>query len=1136
MNKFLPTNKRDRTCPICSDTSGKCREVQDATLYFCMSEADQDAQRQGFRYLGSTKDRLWGKYIPDTGADGRSWQDVIEQRNRRREQERKQRRERLSQSLSVDERSAEFRKLLLQSPLTEAHQQNLRDRGLSDNQIQSSLIHSVTPGQQVEDISSRLPGIGGDGQLRVAGSGFLCPAFDIHGHIVGCQVRLDDATDNKYRWLKGHFSSHLPSGELPLTVARGGGQGIGLIEGILKPQVSALRFGGSFIGAAGGSFTASSQQLRGALTQLSQEQETNLVTLYPDAGGVSNRHVYRRDCETIRLVQSWGYRVQVANWGQFGNKSQPDFDELPPTEQVRLISSNEYLALKPQELAQRNLRHEPNQQAYNEYRAKEEKQELDLERDCEREQQQWREQTPIRAKNRWRKSKQFSPTHTINSNYFQCSLGEPGEIIAVRSGLGSGKTQWVGDKVTELPSEGWLALGHRNSLLIQSAESRWGFYHLRSLEAQGESGRQQVNGLIRDTTSKLACCIDSITKFRPQDFNNRNLVIDETMAVILHALMGKTDIRRYRRRALQFLQEALKRAGRIFLLDGMLADAVVDYIAKLAGSRKVVKVQNLHSPPSWDVTFLTGTVEEGEGELKRHSNDRSPLVDALRDAPNPIIAVDSQVTAAAFEKILNEQGREGIRIDSTTVTDETVRDFLRYPDQWIKANQPDYVIYSPSAQDGIDISIQDYFTHQFCFFFGVLTTDAQVQMIGRVRDSKVKRLVWCREFGHNDTEDTRSPFTGTVKRANEEFLVQDALDAIEGHSDASEVLPILQELAASRKDDPHEEMWSQLKATFNYEKSNLRECLLEKLVENRHKVETTDLSQIEAAKQLEKRVKDEVRDEYSADIYNAEEISSSEIDEYSFSGDYDKQCAVKKAIVKQRLPGIEKHSIWTQDFIRLVQFDNRNFTRQQERFWLLQHPEVARQEQQEKWNRLIRGFQHKFDLKSDRARVKALLELDIMHLINSDAEWSKDSPELVELLERSRDKKIYTALGIHPGKSDPTRWLRRLLDLIGIKLKSRQVRSDGVPTRYYRIDREAMVQPERVAALACLDTRWRDYVTGVRPAPRFDEVKQHSEKTSHPQQQQVKKWLKLPRCQAGKLSQASMINLNRTATPVTVEL
>jgi len=313
-----------------------------------MNEADRDAEREGFRYLGSTKDWLWGKYIPDTAIDGKSWQDIIEERNRRRERKKSQREKHLSQSLSVSERSAEFRKLLLQSSLTEAHQQNLRDRGLSDKQIQSILIRSVRPRQRVEDISTRLPGMGRDGQLRIADSGFLCPAFDVHSRIVGCQVRLDNTTDNKYRWLRGHFSSHLPSGELPLTVARGNGQGIGLIEGILKPQVSALRFGGSLIGAAGGLFQASSQQLQDALACLSQEQGTDQVTLYPDAGGAGNRHVYGRDCETIRLVQSWGYQVQVAGWGQFEDTTQPDFDELPSTEQIKFISADEYLALKPQ--------------------------------------------------------------------------------------------------------------------------------------------------------------------------------------------------------------------------------------------------------------------------------------------------------------------------------------------------------------------------------------------------------------------------------------------------------------------------------------------------------------------------------------------------------------------------------------------------------------------------------------------------------------------------------------------------------------------------------------------------------------------------------------------------------------------
>ncbi len=353
MAKYIPT-KRGNPCPICANTSGKCREVGQNIL--CMTHPDQDSGSAGWKYIKPTKDGLWGIYVPDDGTtNGKSWQDVLSERLRFAQSEKEKELAKLNQSLPVGERSVENRKLLLQLDLHPDHRDNLRERGLTDSQIRAGLFGSVKPGQKVSDISPRLAGVGSDGRLKLAGRGFLVPVYDIHGRILGMQLRLDNTDDNQYRWLKWEHSSKLPNGEMPITVARPlkrEAEGIGVIEGILKPDIASQLSGIVFIGAAGGNFSASQEQFKQALAHLDQELNTKTVRIFPDAGGVSNPHVYHRDCETIRLIQSWGYEVEVGDWGQFHDKSQLDYDELLAAgrgHEVRFIRAAEYLELREDE-------------------------------------------------------------------------------------------------------------------------------------------------------------------------------------------------------------------------------------------------------------------------------------------------------------------------------------------------------------------------------------------------------------------------------------------------------------------------------------------------------------------------------------------------------------------------------------------------------------------------------------------------------------------------------------------------------------------------------------------------------------------------------------------------------------------
>jgi hypothetical protein len=106
--------------------------------------------------------------------------------------------------------------------------------------------------------------------------------------------------------------SPICNGELPVTCCRPIGiaqtEGIGLIEGILKPFITAQLKSQIILGAAGGNFASSPQTLKAYLDELLAQTDTKQIILYPDAGAVNNSNVMRQYRRTYS--DSWLSKVQ----------------------------------------------------------------------------------------------------------------------------------------------------------------------------------------------------------------------------------------------------------------------------------------------------------------------------------------------------------------------------------------------------------------------------------------------------------------------------------------------------------------------------------------------------------------------------------------------------------------------------------------------------------------------------------------------------------------------------------------------------------------------------------------------------------------------------------------------------------
>ena len=365
-------------CPICADTKGKCRSrltsftlrdysILNDQLFLCMNMGED---RCGFKFTGNTRDGLWGTFISYELSNtlSNAWKTSINGKNRNRNKNRNLggnqkpttvKRDRKTNSskftLPIPQRHQAIASVLSQLSLTNTHHKALIKRGFTVEQIKQYGFKSVRYKQPlINAVSDRLAGIAPSGKhLTNKFSGLIVPIRDPQGLYLGWQYRLDRSSNCRYLWAASDgVSSHLAEySELPLSFhfPDGGIKNhdyIALTEGLgFKPQLTANRFGLISLGASGGMFAVSPQLLKLYLYQASSILQTGQILLFPDAGAVRNPHVLKQYKRTIDLVESFGYEVKIAWWGQI-NKSAPDPDELEGNYQIISTEQFFYLGLK----------------------------------------------------------------------------------------------------------------------------------------------------------------------------------------------------------------------------------------------------------------------------------------------------------------------------------------------------------------------------------------------------------------------------------------------------------------------------------------------------------------------------------------------------------------------------------------------------------------------------------------------------------------------------------------------------------------------------------------------------------------------------------------------------------------------
>lgn len=1084
MSGFKFFNRRG-DCPICRDSAQRkdCRESLITGLFFCQ---DRSANPAGYVYRGEDAN---GFGIWQAASDAEEFsQQTKEERERKRkefiEAEARRKQKRLKRELSPIERDKAYTELKKHLKLGKKHQDILLTRGIPSEQLDE--YRSVTSFQKVSlDLPQNLPGIlqngfGGGFCINVHTSGIIRFIENVDGLKVGFQVRLDDTEDSKYRWgtssTKNNSDGATPhvKGELPLSIVEPEnytGDSIWLAEGtMIKPNLASYKLGVPVVGAAGGMFSSSPETAKASVDTLSSTYRTKTLTFPVDAGDASNTGgVPQRVMNQIKFFESLGYTCRVAWWGQV-TKDECDIDELDDISVIKFITPQEFWEicekhkLKFSEEKSQNQLHEQSQ-----------------------------EQKKDKSWDYWLESRKYTPSQdrVVEQKDFDFgSIPDTNAIIAAKSGLSTGKTEAM-LRAMKASSRGAVIIGYRNNLLFQTIgrgeEKQVQIYHISDDDS---------DLMLLDDETNMALCLDSIPRADGY-FAGKDVYLDEACSVLLHGCDGGT-LGDNQAKVLRILTHALQECNRVFLLDGNLSDIQVKLIAKLTPAKKVIKIENQQKIPPHNITFIEGFEptnefenEKGEKEKagKIKSRDRSPLIEfLLNEDVLPWIACDSINMTKILYKLLTDAGKTGYLLNAETVREPWAKEFMLAPDEFLKRNKKSvqFFIVSPTAESGVSIWFKNLFTHKFSFFIGVLGTNSQHQIMFRLRDNAIPHYVFCPNS--SNIRDRSNPSNYSVTAFKQ--ILNDRLNLsawfVANDSGVYETSSQTISSAFARSNDDWFDYSCKIGAINNYEMDNLKECLIYALTEAGHNVDVLQWDINDEIKAKETEAKEAVRRQHGEELFKAEEFDSLETAKKIAKSNPCKevQRKIEKTFLIDRLPGIKDTKVWDTDFIVKYHLEDRDFINKQQRFYYLQNFEVSKKRHEADW--FYKSTQEDF-FKSSMKRTShltiwALQQLNILQFLQG--EWHKDSPEVIELLEKARtNKDIQTALRIKPGvkTSDGKEripFISSLLNIIGLKF-SKPVRKElknNNRIRTYSIAEETLNEPVRLAVLNCIEKKQTDWM------------------------------------------------------------
>jgi hypothetical protein len=680
----------------------------------------------------------------------RSDEDDLEYRRKRAFQEEKiqQAQQRQLSSLSIEQRDKAIRRMHSSIGLSRSDRNLLKQtRGMSDEQINRGLYFSLAPYQDLPAaIPLNFPGVHSSGKtLTNKYQGIACPLFDPDGKAIGIQYRIRDEkadADERYRWLK---NSHLPSdGKLPLTFIRPDRvvrKHLALVEGTgFKPQLAADKLGQIVIGASGGQFAGSPQQLGEYLLAAStMGVDVSCIQIYLDGGDVVNPHVMKRLVNLVDLLKNWGKSVEIAWWGQ-ETKEESDIDELDDISQIAYIPVDQFQPLQ-------------------EFKATF----FQAEQEGQRKQKQLKDDKIEKV---WQKltTLSVSPWKRINKPQLEPSDfadWEKGQIYLVVSAKGTGKTKSIKSVVDKFSNA--IAPNARRSLARTLAHNL-DLTHLDDLK--------NFTGSL-----KVSCCLDSLWQLSPGVLRSNGVfLLDEIDQVLVHAFGATCNKDGKRPRILKHFEACLAAALANGLVVGMSADITDSEVILLQnllnslGLKSEVRiVLNEYQPPKDDCYYFTDEAPDGLIDQTIEDLRKGRNVYLIDDTKNGIRGCRS--VAAYVKSILPALANSIVEINSDNSGSDAIKAYLENINEASFSTR--LLACTPSITSGISIE-NGHFDVAYGIFYHLPVNQAS-QALARPRGCELFK-VWVAEQGRR-YEANKSLFPGEIKawynrnyNANAKFL------------------------------------------------------------------------------------------------------------------------------------------------------------------------------------------------------------------------------------------------------------------------------------------------------------------------------------------------------------------------------
>lgn len=1009
--------KSSRRCPICNGNSS-CSFTEDYGLVLCHRESRAEVPNPTggtwifHNYSENGSNTTWAVYKlvskQSTNFEEKtSWIKKITGYEKPPENKKAE-----GSTLSATERDLAYRKLANYLGFAKYYNsQLLGKRELLQSEIdflvQKQLIFTWDNQADIGKLNlpSDLPGINTNLKgIKLCGSdGYFIPALDLNNNIVGGQIAARNRDNGKYKAVSsngfGGKSWHI-DGEWPLAYwdfinyldlnnlspnRKDLGNILFITEGFLKSLILGIKLNRCsknyrIIGASGGQFYHSYKQLKAIM----KHGNYSRIILCADKGSPDNKSVVENYQKLNKTLRNWGYKVDVIHFNM------NDCDELQSFEYLDFISSvitwNEF---------ERRFNPSFVEKTTQETLGK-----------LEQRKKQYLEQKELK-----------SVSIQTDTEYLDIPVPQEGDVFMIKSPLGTGKTTYL-DKVLSIFKYGWLLIGYRNNLLIETCcdRSRNGtpFYHLHEDEMYNQ---------MADFNANIAFCVDSLPNWTMQRLEGRPIIIDECKSVMHHILTSSTRVKDDRIFNLNKLKEAIRMSPMVILLDATCDEQTYKFYQELAGGRKVIVHENLATKkPCFNVVVTTGLNQHGES-----TRDKSHLIKQIAINNNNIaVFSDSRRECEAINQIEINRGRKTLLITSETVIEPEVKTALKNLTEYIKVNNIQTLIYSPSGESGINIDMPDYFSVVFGIFYGVISIDSCMQMLGRVRDTNAPRVITIPTTGIGENDNIFS------LQIENKIVSNAILDAAYTYQDSEMKNAVQSILQGSINDSIH---WSfkyiaTIRADLNLERQFFKELFMQRLEQMGMNVYTGQDTIDREIKTMVKEHKEESKVAEAAAIFNAEDIDEEEFKALSakYSLTLKQQRQLKKYSVKTRLPGIEKSDLWSIDLIKDLLIDHPQKITQLERLFEIELPQLSQEKSKVKWHQhLSKEHLSLTDIKTDLAVIKTLLTLNVPDLLEEGLVFRDGNKQLEQLHKKCSHKEVIKILGLRPGNQSPIRFFGLLI-------------------------------------------------------------------------------------------------------------